>query len=187
LAVNIVGGMLGSNLITHDIYNKSYKTYNYDYFRDFDKHERVEVNPKPIYNQQIISEKDLGSFTNSNIKVHPTCGLVNDKQHYGDGDLRASRPQDWILERQAKICELHNGGIINISMNGQTHMTVGDIVHINIPITGEDHDKDEVESTSGNYLISKLRHSISPQIKQHEIHMQLVRDCTTKSYKQMEG
>ena len=187
LTVNIVGGMLGSNLITHDIYNKSYKTYNYDYFRDFDKHERVEVNPKPIYNQQIISEKDLGSFTNSNIKVHPTCGLVNDKQHYGDGDLRASRPQDWILERQAKVCELNNGGIINISMNGETHMTVGDIVHINIPITGIDHDGDDIESTSGNYLITKLRHSISPQLKQHEIHMQLVRDCTTKSYKQMEG
>ena len=187
LAVNIVGGMLGSNLITHDIYNKSYKTYNYDYFRDFDKHERVEPNAKPIYNPQIISDNDFGSFANSNVKVHPTCGLVNDKQHYGDGDLRASRPQDWILERQAKVCELNNGGIINISMNGNTQMTVGDIVNINIPITGIDHDNEEIEYTSGNYLISKLRHSISPQMKQHEIHMQLVRDCTTKSYKQMEG
>ena len=187
LTVNIVGGMLGSNLITHDIYNKSYKNYNYDYFRDFNKHERVEPNAKPIYNEQIMSNKDFGSFANSNIKVHPTCGLVNDKQHYGDGDLRASRPQDWILERQAKVCELNNGGIINISMNGETHMTVGDIVHINIPITGEDHDGHEIEHTSGNYLISKLRHSIAPQQKQHEIHMQLVRDCTTKSYNQMEG
>ena len=187
LTVNIVGGMLGSNLITHDIYNKSYKTYNYDYFRDFDKHERVEPNAKPIYNPQMISDKDFGSFANSNVKVHPTCGLVNDKQHYGDGDLRASRPQDWILERQAKMCELNNGGIINISMNGNTQMTVGDMVHINIPITGIDHDNEEIEYTSGNYLISKLRHSISPQMKQHEIHMQLVRDCTTKSYKQMEG
>ena len=187
LAVNIVGGMLGSNLITHDIYNKNYGTYNYDYFRDFVKHERVEPIPKPIYNPQIVSDRDFGSFTNSNIKLHPTCGLVNDKQHYGDGDLRASRPQDWILERQAKICELNNGGIINISMNGNTLMTVGDIVHINIPITGEDHDGDEIESTSGNYLVSKLRHSIAPQQKQHEIHAQLVRDCTTKSYKQMEG
>ena len=72
-------------------------------------------------------------------------------------------------------------------MNGETHMTVGDIVHINIPITGIDHDDEEIEHTSGNYLISKLRHSIAPQQKQHEIHMQLVRDCTTKSYKQMEG
>ena len=187
LAVNIVGGMLGSNLITHDIYNKSYKTYNYDYFRDFDKHERVEGNPKPIYNQQMISDKDFGSFANSNVKVHPTCGLVNDKQHYGDGDLRASRPQDWILERQAKVCELNNGGIINISMNGNTLMTVGDVVHINLPITGEDHDDDEIESTSGNYLITKLRHSIAPQQKQHEIHMQVVRDSAVKSYKQMEG
>ena len=85
------------------------------------------------------------------------------------------------------MCELNNGGIINISMNGNTLMTVGDIVHINIPITGEDHDGDEIESTSGRYLVSKLRHSIAPQQKQHEIHAQLVRDCTTKSYKQMEG
>ena len=187
LTTNIKEGMLGSNLITHDIYNKSYKSYNYDYFRDFDKHLRVEPIPKPIYNKQIISKSDLGTFANSSIKLHPTCGLVHDKQHYGDGDLNASRPQDWILERQAKMCELNNGGIINITMNGNTLMTVGDIVHINIPITGEDHDDDEIESTSGRYLVSKLRHSIAPQQKQHEIHAQLVRDCTTKSYKQMEG
>ena len=187
LTTNIREGMLGSNLITHDIYNKSYKSYNYDYFRDFNKHLRVEPDAKPIYNKQIISKYDLGTFANSSIKLHPTCGLVHDKQHYGDGDLKASTPQEWILERQAKMCELNNGGIINISMNGNTLMTVGDIVHINIPITGEDHDGDEIESTSGRYLVSKLRHSIAPQQKQHEIHAQLVRDCTTKSYKQMEG
>ena len=186
LTVNIKNGMLGSNLITHDIYNKNYRTYNYDYFRDFKKHLRVEEDPKPIYNKQIISKYDFVSFANSSIKLHPTCGLVNDKQHYGDGDLRAVIPQEWILERQAKICELNNGGVINISMNGNTLMTVGDVVHINIPITGEDHDGDEIESTSGRYLVSKLRHSIAPQQKQHEIHAQLVRDCTTKSYKQME-
>ena len=186
LTVNIKNGMLGSNLITHDIYNKNYRTYNYDYFRDFKKHLRVEEDPKPIYNKQIISKYDFVSFANSSIKLHPTCGLVNDKQHYGDGDLRAVIPQAWILERQAKICELNNGGVINISMNGNTLMTVGDVVHLNIPITGEDHDGDEIESTSGRYLVSKLRHSIAPQQKQHEIHAQLVRDCTTKSYKQME-
>ena len=129
----------------------------------------------------------MSEFTNSSIKVHPTCGLETDKQHYGDGDLKANKPQDWILSRQAKISELTNGGIINISMNGNTQMTVGDMVHIYIPVTGVDHDDEEVESTSGNYLITKLRHAISPQQKQHEIHMQLVRDCTTKSYKQMEG
>ena len=187
LAVNIVGGMLGSNLITHDIYNKNYRTYNYSYFRDFVDHPRVEPIPKPIYNPQMISDTDFGSFINSNIKLHPTCGFLNDKQHYGDGDLRAVIPQDWILKRQAKICELNNGGIINISMNGNTLMTVGDVVHINLPITGEDHDGDEIESTSGNYLITKLRHSIAPQQKQHEIHMQVVRDSAIKSYKQMEG
>ena len=134
----------------------------------------------------MISDTDFGSFINSNIKLHPTCGFLNDKQHYGDGDLRAVIPQDWILKRQAKICELNNGGIINISMNGNTLMTVGDVVHINLPITGEDHDDDEIESTSGNYLITKLRHSIAPQQKQHEIHMQVVRDSAIKSYKQME-
>jgi len=46
--------------------------------------------------------------------------------------------------------------------------------------------KEVTAKRAGNYLISKLRHSISPQMKQHEIHMQLVRDCTTKSYKKRE-
>jgi hypothetical protein len=188
LSSNITNGMMGSNLTTHDIYNKSYQNYNYDYFRDFNKHDRTETHGKPIYNESSGPQKYLMSeFTNSSIKVHPTCGLETDKQHYGDGDLRANKPQDWILDRQAKMFELTNGGTINISMNGNTNMTVGDMVHIYIPVTGVDHDDEEVESTSGNYLITKLRHAISPQQKQHEIHMQLVRDCTTKSYKQMEG
>ena len=42
ITVNIKNGMLGSNLITHDIYNKNYRTNDFDYFRDFNEHLRVE-------------------------------------------------------------------------------------------------------------------------------------------------
>ena len=60
-------------------------------------------------------------------------------------------------------------------------LTVGDLIDISIPITGEDHDNEQDEaSTSGLYLITQLRHKIAPQQKQHEISMKVYKDCTKK-------
>ena len=86
-----------------------------------------------------------------------------------------------MLERDAKVCELNNGNSLNIKMNGNTFLTVGDLIDISIPITGEDHDNEQDEaSTSGLYLITQLRHKIAPQQKQHEISMKVYKDCTKK-------
>jgi hypothetical protein len=71
--LDIKGGMLGSTLIMHDIYNKRYKTSTFSYFEDHNKHERLEESSAPKYNNVLIDEENtVGSFTNSSIHLHPT-------------------------------------------------------------------------------------------------------------------
>jgi hypothetical protein len=51
---NVRGGLLGSNLITHDIYKKNYNTKSFRYFKNFPDYSRLSNNP--IYNTNVIDE-----------------------------------------------------------------------------------------------------------------------------------
>ena len=77
---DIMGGMLGSKLIMHDIYNKKYNTSTFSYFDDHDKHERLEESNAPKYNNVLIDEENtVGNFTDSRIHLHPTSVTTDDR------------------------------------------------------------------------------------------------------------
>ena len=81
--LDISGGMLGSTLIMHDIYNKKYTKSDYAYFRDHNVFERLEGSTQnyapPKYNYVAIDEQSntVGSFTNARIHVHPTSTTID--------------------------------------------------------------------------------------------------------------
>jgi len=180
--INLVGGMLGGELTTHNIYNKSYQTTSYSYFDNFQDHPRINgTDSKTVYSDEII--KTLNSFDKTSIKVHPTSSVNNlDAQHYEDGNTvySTNKAEDWLLHRQSRITELNNSSFINMKVHGITNLKVGDIIEANFPVVGNDHNNYKLEPfLSGTYLISKLRHTFSPITKAHEINMQIVRDCGT--------
>jgi len=179
IAMNLISGMLGSTLITHDIYSKSYDKAEYNYFSDFKKFMRIENNPNPMYHKSLL--QDLGDFKNSTIRLHPTSTVSNkDAQHYTNNKTiyESNKPKDWIQQLDAKVVELENGQMINMTIHGNSLYSAGDIVELSFPITGQDHDDDEIDFASGNYLISKLRHSLTPPTNSHVIHMSVVRACS---------
>jgi len=77
---DIKGGMLGSKLIMHDIYNKKYNTSTFSYFDDHNKHERLEESNAPKYNNVLIDDENtVGNFTDSRIHLHPTSVTTDDR------------------------------------------------------------------------------------------------------------
>ena len=181
-SMNLMGGMMGGELTTHNIYNKSYETTNYSYFDNFYDHPRIEgTDSKTIYSDALLS--DLNTFGKTSIKVHPTSSVNDlDAQHYEDGNTvySTNKAKDWMLHRQSRIVELNNNSFINMTVHGITNLKVGDIIEANFPVVGNDHNNYKLDPfLSGIYLISKLRHSFSPITKSHQINMQIVRDCGT--------
>jgi len=176
--VSLLSGVLGSTLITHDIYSKSYDKAEYNFFSDFKKFRRIEDDPNPMYHKKLLS--DFGSFKDSVVKLHPTS-TTNDKdaQHYTDNKTlyESNKPQNWVQQVTAKYIELENTQMINMTIHGNSLYTVGDMVELSFPIIGQDHDNDKIDFSSGNYLISKLRHSFTPPTNTHLIHMSVVKDC----------
>lgn len=188
---NVVGGMLASKIITHDIVQKKYDINRHDYFQDFYKYKRVNYNStskdNPIYNEVPLDifGNNLGNFDESKIHLHPTS-TINDKDasHYtSDSELlyESNAIPETLLSRQAKFMELNAGTSINMQIKGNTTIACGDIVEFDMPIVGKSHGKGDSDIYySGRYLISKLRHMFQPSANNHEIALTLVKDSFSR-------
>jgi len=208
---DIKGGMLGSNLIMHDIYNKKYQTSTFSYFDDHNKHERLEQSSSPKYNNVLIDEENtVGNFTNSRIHLHPTSITEDDKDaqymkvidkntqaaqaeedrlgidpdreiptavENENKDFMSNRADKWLLQRRQRMHELNNGMTINMSVHGNTTLTVGQVISVSLPVFGIDHENTKISKhQSGLYLISKLRHTFNPPTRTHTVSLQATKD-----------
>ena len=188
---NVVGGMLASKIITHDIVQKKYDINRHDYFQDFYKYKRVNYNSttkdNPIYSEVPLDTfgNNLGNFDESRIHLHPTSTINNkDASHYtSDSELlyESNAIPETLLSRQAKFMELNAGTSINMQIKGNTTIACGDIVEFDMPIVGKSHGKGDSDIYySGRYLISKLRHIFQPSSNNHEIALTLVKDSFSR-------
>ena len=187
---NVRGGLLGSNLITHDIYKKNYNTKSFRYFKNFPDHGRLSDNP--IYNTNVIDEfgNTVDNFTNANIHLHPTSKVEeSDAQHYTDtttAPYSPNRIENSLLHRQAKFLELKKGLSLVVEVHGMTNMAIGQTINFEMLVVGETHGKSKADPYySGKYLITQLRHQFNevPQ-KYHTIAMTIVKDGYTEELEQ---
>lgn len=208
--LDIKGGMLGSTLIMHDIYNKKYNKSTFSYFDDYEKYGRIENSPK--YNNVLVDDENtVGSFTDARIYLHPTSTTKDDKDSQyivvpdtveelieqgvdrglaqaevdrqqkeiaeGNKDYMSNRANKWLLHRKQRLHELNSGMTVNMSINGNTTVEAGQVIQINFPIFGRDHENTKLSKyQTGKYLISKLRHTFNPPTKTHTISLQATKD-----------
>ena len=187
---NVRGGLLGSQLITYDIYKKNYNIKSFRYFENFKDHSRIGDNP--IYNTNAIDEfgNTVDNFTNANIHLHPTSKVgENDAQHYTDVTTAPYSPnkiENALLHRQAKFLELRKGLSLAVEVHGMTNMAIGQIINFEMLVVGETHGKSKADPYySGKYLITQLRHQFTevPQ-RYHTIAMTIVKDGYSEELEQ---
>ena len=177
---NIKSGMLGSTIFSHDIYNKSYNKTTFGYFDNFEDNERISENP--TYNDNPIDEDEntLGNFKDARIHLH-SVPSDTDTQHYetdtSSYSYSSNRLSDSLLSRQSRFGELRSGISLTMEIHGNTTIAAGDMIDIQLPIAGIDHDDDKVDKYySGEYLITNLRHIFTPRERTHQILLTLAKD-----------
>jgi len=183
--INIKNGMLGSKFISHDIYNKSYNVQTFGYFDNFKDDVRLSENS--VYNDNPIDENlnTVGSFTDARIHLHSVPSDV-DTQHYNtetsEYSYASNRLSDSLPSRQSRIGELKNGIGLTMEVHGNTTVAAGDIINIQLPIAGKDHNNDKVDKYySGDYIITDLRHIFVPRKREHSIIMSVAKDSIPES------
>lgn len=181
---NIVSGMLGSTLTTHDIYKKTYDRYSFGYF---DNYPRIEENPIYSDTQIDYQGRTVGDFRNSRIYLNSRSGdtinkffsrNTSDSEENTEGISSNLTTGKNLLHRRAKFAEMIGAISYRIKVAGHTEMKVGDMINFSVPTVGNDHGKGaENDFISGKFLIKKLRHTFyrAPEVK-HEVAMEITKD-----------
>ena len=187
-----MGGMLGSNLIKYNIFHKNYQTYNFNYFNNFNRFGRIDKNP--IYNNTSIDVRrnNLGSFPNSKIHLHPTSNDgLNDTQFY-DTDIgyhhKDNSIEQWLQTSRSKALELSGGMNVQLKVHGYSEIAVGDMINLELPITGTDHDNEQIDTIyKGDFLVTQLKHDFDQAERQHRITMSVVKDSIPEEFKNIQS
>ncbi len=187
MLLNARGGMLGSKMISHNIYHKKVTNVSFNYFNEFENYPRIDENP--IYNNNRIDQEDntIGSFPDARIFVHSTSSqaTLQDRQYddsNGNYPYATTRVPITIQERSSKLLELNYGVNISMRVTGNTTLAVGQLINLIVPVTGRIHEKENDEYMTGKYLITKLRHIFSEPDRTHEVAFNAVKDSLPKEY-----
>ena len=176
MLVNTTAGLFGGNVIEYNLYSKKYtkKTYNYFSDEDFGANERISDNRQYTTNAvESIETLDDEQTTESNVHLIPISREGEVDKNYESGT--PNQRNKTLLDRKSRFVEYTDGISINVTIHGQTTLTVGDMVNLSIPAVGS-ADENEDKLYSGAYLITKLRHTFDLPIRTHVIHMQLTKD-----------
>ena len=170
--VNVKSGMLGSTIITHDIYNKSYSKNTYGYFDDFDKHGRIEKEPNTIYNDQ----RGIGSFPNSRIYVNPTSTTTDFQDAQHSGGITSNQLSETLLHRKARFAELGSAIKVQMRVNGTTALSAGQKIVFDKPANSQLGNRLD-PAYQGEFLVTQTRHIFTQVEKKHEIIFSAVKDA----------
>lgn len=182
-------GALGSNVIVHDSFNKSYSQYSYNYFDSFSAYSHIgDYGEKsfPIYSDTSIDKQgrrisdfkeSVNFFVSTSIKDIDTASSASHETN-GRYPFKSIDVQNWIFDRNNRIQNLMNGLMINMVVAGVTGVEVGDTINISMPVTGLKNTRNEDldDTYKGKFLIQSLKHVFSVSDRMHNMLMTVVKD-----------
>ena len=182
---NTYNGVYSSRLITHDLFTKTFKEYDFDYNVEYGKQNHLEQDASGG------KRDDNGILPYFNYDKGDTFGTKNEGVlHFQSSTSKVhndyEQPEaEEILQKRISQHIAANNLIIEITVPGTTEINVGDIVNFSLPkyaAATEDDKKDQDKYLSGRYLISAARHHVSTLNKRHTLVLELIKDSFNVGY-----
>ena len=191
--VNYRTGVYGSKLITHDIIGKTYTTKVYNYLDNFENEHHIvggvnQGNQEfPLASKILVTEegKRVSDFSGRTFMAPTSLGNGGaDSQHQTKNNTSpymASDPHKWLQRRNSQMIQLENALNVNLEVWGNTLITVGNKVEINLPYMAAVESPDGTKTDKfyrGPFLIKKIRHDFTPASSppKHKMYLSLVKD-----------
>ena len=186
--VNIKSGMYSSTLLTHDIFNKNVKKFEYDYNANYNSRNSTNMNKKthgPLIALTTVKDnKTITQQYKSKTFLHPSASENLHMFEAEDGSYKPAathnNSESWLQETVSRYVERVENFKLKIETYGNTDLMVGDIIDIIIPVNkplsipaGRDI-RDRV--LSGRYVITELHHLIQPSSNIHSMTMTVMKD-----------
>jgi len=190
--LNTRAGMYNSDLLLVDVFNKSYKHYEYKYLEDFDKQIHADEFNNYGSEQAPIASKAPDQYGNL-ISDYPKSILhvqtIERETKDGLFDPSTGEPNDyrgtdmWLQKRRSRFTSLEAAISLRIKVPGNTTIQAGDLIGITLKNqTGSQSASDPY--LTGRYLVRTLKHDFKKGAGKmmHEIHMDCIRDTVQVAY-----
>ena len=177
VAANTALGTYGHRVITHNIYDKSYREDDYHYHNQYhttahtdgdDKDFHPAITSSPVDydivddpNRSVNQQKGVSDWPESRVTVQPTTRFA-----HGDdtGNFGTDVINDGVLEGQrvSQINQIHSGTRLQMTIKGQSWLQPGDLIQFDIQSV---QDRDIIAQLdplySGKYIITHIRHRVA--------------------------
>ena len=163
VAMNQAVGTYAHRVITHNIFNKSYKESNYHYHNYFEDTKHTDGNNPAIVDTPVdFDDKNVSDYEESRVTVMPTTQFAHGED---TGAFGIDVGQDGITEaaRVSQKNAVAAGTKLKMTIKGQSYLQVGDVIQFNILSL-----ENKIDSFgkldphySGRYIIEKMRHRVT--------------------------
>ena len=190
VAANTALGTYGHRVITHNIYDKSYREDDYHYHHSFDDTHHTEDWPAivdtPVDYDTLEGtnrQKGVSDYPEARVSLQPTTRFSHNKD---TGHFGTEVTDDGILEgeRRAQINKIHSATKLEMTVKGQAWLQVGDVVDFDLQSI-ENRDKMPTPNKldtqySGRYIITHIRHRVAQE--QYKQVLTCVKDSVKNGY-----
>lgn len=191
--MNTRKGMYGSSLTMIDLVNKTVETFPYNYLDDFANDKHVDEYNKygsenaPLASaatddfQNRISDYDQAITYMQAVDKDSPNGLFA-ARYTGSYDYMGT--DNWLQRRRGRFASLDSAITLRIQVPGNTTLSAGDMVGIDMRNQGLLAEDEKDPYYSGRYLIRKLKHEFKRGDGQyrHTLVMECVRDTIKTPY-----
>jgi len=189
VAANTVLGTYAHNVITYNIFNKSYKKSDYNYEYEFANSKHTDVaNEKSNRERYAVAassfvdqdDKKISDYKESRVSLQPTTQFLHNEEKgagYGIDVL-----QDGIKHAQgeSQVNQVTNGTVLTMVVKGQSWLEAGDLIKFNM-LTNDPINPTMVDPQySGKYIITKIRHQVND--KKYTMALECAKDSVRSGF-----
>jgi len=186
-------GTYGHRVITHNLYDKSYNTTDYNYHDQYNETMHADSiqdvgmkQTEPAIRDNPVDFDNLGvsDYPESMVTLMPTTQFLHNEE---TGSFGINVSDDARLEgvRNAQRMQVESGTAIRMTVKGQTQVQPGQVIDFAIRPVEEggmtDGDKTYDPQYSGRYVITKVRHRVT------KIDYKMVLECRKDSVREQIG
>jgi len=173
VAANTALGTYGHRVITHNIYNKSYKIDDYNYHNSFHKTAHTDSNPAvsgspvdydtvPYESMNWSGHPGVSDWPESRVTVQPTTQYAHGEDT-GNFGIQVESDGKIEGERISQINQVHSGTRLEMTIKGQSWLQPGDLISFDIQSVENRETANYLLDPlySGRYIITHIRHRVA--------------------------
>jgi len=173
VAANTALGTYGHRVITHNIFNKSYKIDDYHYHNRWNESRHLEKYPaisdSPVDYDTVDGDsgqqKGVSDYPESRISLQSTAPYINSDKN--TGNFGEPVEVDGILEgtRLAQVNKIMSGTQLEMTVNGQSRLQAGDAIEFDLQsVENKENSRGALDiQYSGRYIITSIRHRVAQE------------------------